>query len=98
MRTGVGAFFPSNRDDPGAYHMRPPEKGGIIPPEPYSRTWGAQSEPYDPTRATFYAPFAPPAVIYAPRVERDRKDKDEGPGDKDGPKKPEDDFKYGNGD
>lgn len=70
-RVGVGRYFPTNRDDPGAYRRRPPEKGGIIPPEPYFRSWGAQSEQADPSRATVYAPFAPPAVIYAPRPERD---------------------------
>jgi hypothetical protein len=67
-RLGTGAFFPTNRDDPGAYRRRPPEKGGIIPPEPYFRSWGAQSQLTDP-RATIYAPFEPPAVIYAPRLE-----------------------------
>jgi hypothetical protein len=61
-------FFPTNRDDPGAYRRRPAEKGGIRPPEPYYRSWGAQSENPDPARATQYAPFDPPAVIYAPRI------------------------------
>lgn len=68
-RLGTGAYFPSNRNDPSAYRRRPPEKGGIIPPEPYFRSWGAQSEQTDPSRATVYAPFEPPAVIYVPRLE-----------------------------
>jgi hypothetical protein len=66
-RYGGGYFFPTNRDDPGAYRRRPPEKGGIRPPEPYSRWWGAESEPPNQSRATEYAPFDPPSVIYAPR-------------------------------
>jgi hypothetical protein len=61
-----GYFFPTNRDDPGAYRRRPPEKSGP-PPEPYSRWWGAESEPALTTPSTVYAPFDPPAVIYAPR-------------------------------
>jgi hypothetical protein len=63
---GPGYFFPTNRDDPGAHRRRPPEKSGP-PPEPYYRWWGAESEPPQSSRPTEYAPFAPPAVIYAPR-------------------------------
>ena len=65
-RYGAGYFFPTNRDDPGAHRRRPPEKSGP-PPEPYSRWWGAESESPNQSRATEYAPFEPPAVIYAPR-------------------------------
>jgi hypothetical protein len=68
-RFGTGTYFPSNRNDPSAYRRRPPEKGGIIPAEPYYRSWGAQSQLSDPARATVYAPFEPPAVIYAPRTD-----------------------------
>jgi hypothetical protein len=62
----AGYFFPTNRDDPGAYRRRSPEKSGP-PPEPYFRWWGAESQPPHPSTATEYAPFEPPAVIYAPR-------------------------------
>jgi hypothetical protein len=61
-----GYFFPTNRDDPGAYRRRPPEKSGP-PGEPYMRWWGAESEPTTPP--TVYAPFDPPPVILAPRVD-----------------------------
>lgn len=66
-RYGMGHYFPSNRLDPGAYRRRAPVDRAPVPAEPYFRSWGAQSEPYDATRATVYAPFEPPAVIYAPR-------------------------------
>jgi hypothetical protein len=64
----TGYFFPTNRDDPGAYRRRPPEKSGP-PGEPYSRWWGAESEPPNSTPPTVYAPFDPPPVILAPRVD-----------------------------
>jgi hypothetical protein len=66
-RFGMGHYFPSNKTDPGAYRRRPPVDRVPIPAEPYYRSWGVQSEAYDGTRATVYAPFEPPAVIYAPR-------------------------------
>lgn len=66
-RFGIGAYFPSNRNDPGAYRRRPPVDRHPIPPEPYYRSWGAQSQSLHPGSATVYAPFDPPAVIYAPR-------------------------------
>lgn len=66
-RFGMGHYFPSNKHDPGAYRRRPPVDRAPIPTEPYYRSWGAESAPYDATRATVYAPFEPPAVIYAPR-------------------------------
>jgi hypothetical protein len=68
-RYGMGNYFPSNRQDPGAYRRRPPVDRVPVPADPYFRSWGAQSEPYDATKATVYAPFEPPAVIYAPKVE-----------------------------
>lgn len=68
-RYGFGQYFPSNRDDPGAYRRRPPVDRQIIPAEPYFRSWGAQSQPLNPNSATVYAPFDPPAVIYAPRTD-----------------------------
>jgi hypothetical protein len=66
-RFGMGQYFPTNRDDPGAYRRRPPVDRQPIPSEPYFRTWGAQSQNADPNAATVYAPFDPPAVIYAPQ-------------------------------
>ncbi len=66
-RFGMGEYFPTNRTDPRAYRRRPPVDPRPIPAEPYFRSWGAQSQPLDPNSATAYAPFAPPAVIYAPR-------------------------------
>jgi hypothetical protein len=66
-RFGIGQYFPSNKADPGAYRRRPPVDRVPVPADPYFRSWGAQSEPYDATRATHYAPFDPPAVIYAPK-------------------------------
>ena len=66
-RFGMGHYFPSNRNDPGAYRRRPPVDRHPIPAEPYFRTWGTQSQQLDPNSATVYAPFEPPAVIYAPR-------------------------------
>lgn len=68
-RFGLGHYFPSNRNDVGAYRRRPPVDRQPIPAEPYYRSWGAQSQNLDPNSATVYAPFEPPAVIYAPRVE-----------------------------
>jgi hypothetical protein len=68
-RYGFGQYFPSNRNDPGAYRRRPPVDRQIIPSEPYFRTWGAQSQPLNPHSATVYTPFEPPAVIYAPRFD-----------------------------
>jgi hypothetical protein len=72
-RYGMGHYFPSNRDDPGAYRRRPPVDRAPIPAEPYYRSWGAQSAPYDASKATDYAPFDPPAVIYAPSEPRPRR-------------------------
>jgi len=69
-RMGFGQYFPTNRDDPGAYRRRPPVDRAPIPPEPYYRSWGAQSQPLDPNAASVYAPFEPPAVIYAPEPRR----------------------------
>lgn len=66
-RFGLGRYFPTNRDDPGAYRRRPPVDRQPIPPEPYYRSWGVQSQNVHPGAATVYAPFAPPAVIYAPK-------------------------------
>lgn len=66
-RFGMGHYFPSNRNDPGAYRRRPKERGPDVPPAPYFRSWGAQSQNPDPNNATVYAPFEPPSVIYAPR-------------------------------
>jgi hypothetical protein len=66
-RFGIGQYFPSNKADPGAYRRRPPVDRVPVPADPYFRSWGAQSEPYDSTRATYYTPFDPPAVIYAPK-------------------------------
>jgi hypothetical protein len=68
-----GIIFPSNKDDPGAYRRRPPVDRAPIPAEPYYRSWGAQSAPYDASKATDYAPFDPPAVIYAPSEPRPRR-------------------------
>jgi hypothetical protein len=68
-RFGTGYYFPTNRNDPGAYRRRPPVDRAPIPAEPYFRSWGAQSGQIDPARATVYAPFAPPSVIYAPRFD-----------------------------
>ena len=70
-RYGMGHYFPSNRNDPGAYRRRPREPGPDVPPPSYYRSWGAQSQNADPNSATVYAPFAPPDVIYAPRFDRD---------------------------
>ncbi|MCC6946471.1 MAG: hypothetical protein IT539_01765 [Bradyrhizobiaceae bacterium] len=67
-RGGLGQYFPTNRDDPGAYRRRPPVDRVPIPPEPYYRSWGVQSQNLDPNSATVYAPFDPPAVIYAPEI------------------------------
>jgi hypothetical protein len=67
-RFAMGNYFPSNRQDPGAYRRRPPVDRVTSPADPYFRSWGAQSEPYDATKATVYAPFEPPAVIYAPKL------------------------------
>jgi hypothetical protein len=70
-RFGMGHYFPTNRNDPGAYRRRPKEPGPVIvPAQPYYRSWGAQSQNPDPNSATVYAPFEPPAVIYAPRLDR----------------------------
>ena len=60
-------FYPTNRDDPNAYRSRAKEFGPSMPAEPYFRSWGVQSESSDP-KATEYAPFDPPEVIYAPQV------------------------------
>lgn len=68
-RYGFGQYFPSNRNDPGAYRRRPPVDRQVIPAEPYYRSWGAQSQPLNPHSATVYTPFEPPAVIYAPRFD-----------------------------
>jgi hypothetical protein len=67
-RYAMGNYFPSNRQDPGAYRRRPPVDRVPVPADPYFRSWGAQSEPYDATKATVYAPFEPPVVIYAPKL------------------------------
>lgn len=66
-RFGFGHYYPSNRNDPGAHRRRPPVDRQPIPAEPYYRSWGAQSQQLDPNSASVYAPFDPPAVIYAPR-------------------------------
>jgi hypothetical protein len=66
-RYGFGAYFPTNRHDPGAYRRRPPVDKAPIPAEPYYRSWGARSEACHPDCTTIYAPFEPPAVIYAPK-------------------------------
>lgn len=75
-RYGTNQYFPTNRNDPGAYRRRPPVDRAPIPPEPYFRSWGAQSAQPDPNRATVYAPFAPPSVIYAPSFDFDKDHKD----------------------
>lgn len=74
-RFGMGEYFPSNRNDPGAYRRRPPVDPRPIPPEPYYRSWGAQSQNPNPAGAAVYAPFEPPAVIYAPKIETGKKSK-----------------------
>jgi hypothetical protein len=66
-RYGYGAFYPTNRNDPGAYRRRPPVDPVPIPAEPYFRSWGSESPRFLPSDATLYAPFGPPEVIYAPR-------------------------------
>jgi hypothetical protein len=66
-RYGFGAYFPTNRYDAGAYRRRPPVDKTPIPAEPYYRSWGTRSESCYPDCATIYAPFEPPAVIYAPK-------------------------------
>jgi len=66
-RNGTGYYFPTNRNDPSAYRSRAVVPHVAEPAEPWSRTWGTQSEPANPT---VYAPFDPPEVIYAPRPGR----------------------------
>lgn len=81
-RYSANRYFPTNRNDPGAYRPRSPVDRAPIPPEPYFRSWGAQSQQADPGRATVYAPFAPPSVIYAPSLDFDKDHKDGKPGHK----------------
>jgi hypothetical protein len=69
-RYGAG-YYPTNRYDPGAYRSPTPRRP--IPPEPWFRTWGAQS---DSTPAT--APYEGPSVIYAPNFGGRERDKNSG--------------------
>jgi hypothetical protein len=65
-RFGIGAFFPTNRNDPGAYRRLPPVDPAPVPAEPYFRSWGSESPYFAPSGVTSYAPFGPPDIIYAP--------------------------------
>jgi hypothetical protein len=69
-RYATGAYFPTNRYDPGAY--RSPPRKRPIPPEPWLNFWGARS---DSAPATIEAPYQGPSVIYAPNFDGHGHDK-----------------------
>ena len=69
-RYATGAYFPTNRYDPGAY--RSPPRKRPIPPEPWLNFWGARS---DSAPATIEAPYQGPSVIYAPNFDGHSHDK-----------------------
>lgn len=69
-RYTTGAYFPTNRYDPGAYRSPPPKRP--IPSEPWLNFWGVQS---DSAPATVEAPYQGPSVIYAPNFDGHGHDK-----------------------
>jgi hypothetical protein len=63
-RYATGAYFPTNRYDPGAYRSPPAKRP--IPPEPYLNFWGVES---NHAPATIETTNQGPSVIYAPNFD-----------------------------
>ena len=69
-RYATGAYFPTNRYDPGAYRSPPPKRP--VAAEPWLNFWGVES---NPAPATIETPNQGPSVIYAPNLDGHGHDK-----------------------